>query len=105
MTAEAQVHVGDIDTKFEVQILDQDGLIVSLVGATALTMTFQKPDGTVLTVTATVSTTGLDGKMYYDSISTTLDQDGKWVVQGKVVFSNGLWHTGTKSFYVAPNLA
>lgn len=97
-------HVGDVGTAFEVTIKDQDGAVVNLAGASALVMTFQKPDGTSSNKPAQLSSTGADGKMKYVTITGDLDQNGTWAIQGHVTLSDGDWHSDVHKQRVDANI-
>jgi len=59
------------------------GLDISAANGT-FSLEAEKPDGTPLTWTVTV-TDGPNGACYYDTISTDLDVDGEMRIQGKWV--------------------
>jgi hypothetical protein len=77
----SKVYVGDTGT-----LIDLD-TGVSLVGATVLEIKARKPDGTVVTWTATASTTHLQ----YTTLNNTLDQHGIWKLQASVTLPSGKW--------------
>lgn len=85
----AKIRVGDVGTVLRVRVLDQDGAAQDLTGAT-LVMYLRKPDGSVLTKTPTVTTTGTDGRMYYTAVSGDWDAAGPWAVQVKLTYSASL---------------
>ena len=58
---------------------------VDIGAATTLTIYLTKPDGTVLTKTATLYTDGSDGKMKYQVSDDMLADKGLWVIQGFAV--------------------
>ena len=104
MTEQA-VHVADIGTLIEVTVMD-GAQVVDISGCTTRQIYLQKPSGSVLQKTASLSGDGTDGKMRYVSQSGDFDQHGFWYVQAYVVFPSGKeWHTTTESFPVHPNLA
>jgi hypothetical protein len=100
----AQIHVGDIGTRFTATIVDENDAAVDVSAATTLAMFFKKPDGTTVTKTPAPVTTGADGRVRYTSLANDLDQAGKWQVQGKAVLPDGTWHTEVHAFMVAANL-
>ena len=74
----AEIHVGDKGTVFEATMRDENGAIVNLSTATLLQIVFAKPDGSVVTKTAAMSTNGSDGKLRWTtSASSDLDQIGR----------------------------
>ena len=102
--SEAEIHVGDVGTRFELTLEDGDGNAVDISSATTLQLVFRKPDGTVLEVTATLSGAGTDGKLYYDSVDGDIDLAGQWRVQAYVLMTGFEGHSGEKLFTVHKNL-
>jgi len=100
----AEIHVGDTGTKLELTVYDENNAVLDLSGATTRQITIAKPDGSVITRSATLSSDGTDGKMYITSASTDFDMPGVYSIQGYVVFSNGEWHTDITTFHVHENL-
>ena len=98
-----EVRVGDIGTRFKVTLKD-GASVVSISSATTKQIILKKPDGTKLTKSATFSSDGTDGIMYYDTVSGDLDVAGVWKLQGKVVISAGTFSTDIYSFKVHRNL-
>ncbi len=98
-----EVHVGDIGTVFEVTIKDNTS-VVDISSATTMQIIFRKPDGSRLEKTATLTNSGVDGKMEYTSVSGDLDRHGSWKLQGRVVMSGGAWRSSVGNFDVYPNL-
>lgn len=99
-----EIHIGDIGTVFEVTL--KDGVdIVDISGATVLQIIFEKPDKTIITNTAVLSSGGVDGKMKYTiSLASELDIKGNWKIQGKVTLPTGSWSTDIDKFKVYENL-
>lgn len=100
----AEVHVADVGTIFEATIRDQDGTVVDISAATTKQLLLRKPDGTLLTKVASLTTTGTDGKMQYTTVANDLDQPGLWRIQGYVVVGAGSWHTDIYDARVHPNV-
>ncbi len=100
----AEVHVGDIGTEFRPRFLDETGAVINIAAATVKHVIFQKPDGTVITRTATLYTDGTDGKAKYDSIAGDLDLAGTWLWEGYVEIASGKWHSDIHRFTVVANL-
>jgi hypothetical protein len=99
-----EIHVGDKGTRFAITVYDGT-TAVDISASTARTLEFRKPDGTIFTATAALTTGGTDGGMYYDvPTTTTLDQSGRWKMQGVVSFSGSVFHTDVYPFLVEPNL-
>lgn len=99
----AEIHHFDEGTVFEAQLVD-GAAILPLTAALTRELLFQKPDGTLVTKPAVLSTDGTDGKMEYVSEPGFLDQTGIWRWQPYVVFAAGEWHGDTHVFAVVPNL-
>jgi hypothetical protein len=100
----AEVHVGDVNTRFLATLKDQDTTVVDITSATVMKFKFRKPSGTVVERTASRLNAGDDGKMKYDSITNDLDEAGEWIVQGYVEVGSGKWHTDPFQFTVYPVL-
>lgn len=96
--------VGDVGVKIVVQVLDQDGEIIDIGGATGLKIKLQKPDGTAVDKTALLFSDGSDGKMYYATVSGDLDQAGLFLVQGKLTLGGTPKSTRVAGMTVAINV-
>lgn len=101
--AQPEIHVGDIGTTFEVT-LKQSAAVVDLSSATVKQIYFMKPDGSTLTKTASFTTDGTDGKIYYNTTTGDLDTAGDWQLQAVVTFGASVWHSSIAAFAVFPNL-
>lgn len=99
----AEIHVGDIGTRFTATIVDADGAPVDVSSAT-LTMDFKKPTGATVTKIPALVTTGVDGKIVYTTLANDLDVAGPWQVQAYAVMPAGSWHTDVHRFPVLSNL-
>lgn len=99
----SEIHEGDIGTKLLVTVTD-DGTVVDISSASALSIFIRKPNGTILTRTGTLETDGTDGKMYYITVSGDLDAAGNYKIQGQVVLPSGSYYTSTATFKVHCNL-
>jgi hypothetical protein len=98
------IHVSDENVTFTFTIME-NCVAISVASVTLKTLTFTKPSGSTLTKTASFSTDGTDGNIYYASIAGDLDEAGIWNVQAKVQFGSGSsYHSETKKFKVLPNL-
>lgn len=100
----AEIHVGDVGTIFEATVKDEDGAIVNISAATTLHMVFRRPNRHAVTKAATLSSSGVDGKMRYVAQVDDLDAAGLWSLQGFVVLPDGAWHSDKTSFVVHANL-
>ncbi len=101
------IHEGDIGTQFIVQVVDaltEDA--IDLTAYDTLEILFQKPDGTVVTQTATLYD-ATNGKIKYTTVDGNLTPSGQWQLQGHVAHSgNSTDHkTEVIEFKVYANLA
>jgi hypothetical protein len=103
--AAGEIRVGDIGTVFECTVRDQDGKVVDISSASTKQMIFKTASGKTLTKTASLSSSGTDGKMKYVTIAGDLDKAGGWIVQGKVTLPGGTWKTDWSKFDVYGNLS
>lgn len=102
--ARIEVHKDDIGTRFELTFKD-DGIVVDISSATVTKeVIFEKPDGTILTKTASFVTDGVDGKLQYVTVSSDIDVAGIWKLQGKVVLTAGTYKSSMHEFRVFENL-
>jgi hypothetical protein len=100
----AQIHVGDTGTVFTLIVRDTRGL-VPLANYPTRQMIFVKPNNTIVTKTATLTTDGTDGKMQYVTADGDLDATGLWKLQGYVAInSDNHWHTDVVTFQVVANI-
>jgi hypothetical protein len=95
-----KLFMSDRGTELIAQVHDFDGQPLSLVGATALVILAQKPDGTTVTWIASPGSVMFpdtkpvtSGFMHYVILSGDLDQSGKWEFQGRVTLPSGTWHS------------
>ena len=99
-----EIRVGDVGTRFEDTVYDQDGVVVDISTASNLDMIFRKPDDTAVVKTAVLTGDGTDGKMEYTTIADDLDQPREWQRQGLVEVGGGSWRTDIIKFRVHDNL-
>lgn len=98
--------VGDVGTALVVQIVNQCGDVVDVSAGTGLTIYLQKPDGTVLTKTAVLDTTGLDGMIRYNTIASDFSAAGLYKTFGRVTLpTGGPWSSIDTEFLVQGNWA
>ena len=86
----AKIHTGDTPD-FEHTMRDDDDVIVDISSPITLTMFLLKPDGTVLTKTASLVGDGTDGLMHYQVLTADLDAQGDWSRQAYVKTAGGEW--------------
>jgi len=105
--AKNEIHFGDIGTKFLITIKDADSTVdISGTGATAANkrIIFKKPSGTTVDQAASFNSDGIDGKLYYTTVSGDLDEDGIWKMQAKVIITGQTFHSDIHTFKVHRNL-
>lgn len=98
------IHRDDIGTELVIPMVDEAGTAIDVSGATTKQIWLGKPDGVVLTKTASNDTTGTDGKIKWVTVSGDLSVAGEWTIQGYVVVSGQEWHSAVSKFTVAQNL-
>lgn len=80
------ISLGDIGTDLQITITE-NGVPANLSSASAIEIELIKPDGQVLTKSASFITDGLDGKIRYITVADDIDQIGTWSYRGIVTFS------------------
>ena len=102
--AQQEIHQNDVGTTLTVTIADE-GTAVNISAAATKVIKLTKPDGTVLSKSASFTTDGTDGKMYWVAVSGDFDTVGPMRIQGVVTFSGGVQYSSEiKSFPVHSNL-
>ena len=96
--------VGDVKVRLILTIYEDDA-ILDISTSTAKSIIIRKPNGEILTVTATFLTDGSDGKIYYDTVSGDLDQSGMYKIQGSLLINSGIYKSSVKMFRVECNLS
>lgn len=96
----ARIQKNDWGIRFEITIKDQDGTVVDVSGATTKQIIFKSPGGDVSAKTATFTTNGTDGKIYWDSTTSFLATAGRWKMQGLYIDANQQNRTEQTYFYV-----
>src|SRR5678815_3372512 len=92
---------GDIGTVIELTIQDENGAAVDVSTAAVKQILMRAPSGSVLTKTASFTTTGADGKIRYTTISGDLSEDGIWTVDGYIeIGTTPKFHTTAFQFQV-----
>ncbi len=98
-----KVFVGDIGTAFR-GTFKEDGTAIDISSASVMQIKFEKPDGTIVTQTASFFTDGTDGVIEYLSVSGDLSIGGKWRLQGFVTMASWTGHSDIVNFKVYDNL-
>ena len=99
-----EVHVDDVGTVFQVTIKDEDEVVVDVSNALTKTIYFRKPNGTLLTKTASFVTDGTDGQIKYTTESGDIDAAGNWSLQSFVDFGTTEFYSDIHKFTVYNNL-
>jgi hypothetical protein len=99
----SEIHVNDIGTRFLATIQD-GGSIVDISNASQIQMIFRRPNDEVFSRVGSLLSSGVDGKVYYDTISGDLISPGLHKLQAKVYLPNGTYYTDIYSFQVHCNL-
>ena len=86
----------DIGTLLIATVVEK-GKPVPLPGDTVAIFRIQKPNGTVLTKTATIVGDGSSGQVQYVIVEGDLDSTGTYYFQGKVSFDGGSWSSGIQA--------
>ena len=98
-----EIHQYDVGTIFRVTLMD--GTVAADVsGATAKSIIFSKPSGTVVEKDAAFYVDGSDGIIQYTTVTDDLDETGTWKIQARVTLATGTWSSDTQKFKVYPNL-
>jgi hypothetical protein len=106
MTDNDIIHVGDVGTVITLTIYEDDGTtVVDVSSATTKTIYFKSPSGTKKNATASFTTDGKDGKIYYTTVAGFIDTAGVWEVQGYVEIGTAKYYSTKGRFQVHGNLA
>jgi DUF4097 and DUF4098 domain-containing protein YvlB len=101
---DSDIQVGTVGLELEITVYEGD-VVVDLSTATGLNIVLRKPNGTVLIKTASFSTDGTDGEIYYKTITGDIDVNGMWRVQAHVVSPSFDVYSTVIPFVVNKNLA
>jgi hypothetical protein len=101
--AAGEIHYEDIGVQFLITLKDGDD-IVDISSANPSQIKFHKPNGNVVTKTASLYTDGSDGKLYYVASSGDIDQVGNWKIQAYVGLGPYRFSSDIARFVVYPNL-
>jgi len=106
---EESLQVGSIGAIIEVLIQEFDNdtntdIPSNLSSATTLTINLKRPDNTILSKAGTLSTNGVDGKMYVITGNDDINVEGTYYIQGFVVSSGWEGYSSIGKFEVHNNL-
>lgn len=99
-----EIHVDDIGVRFTVTIKDGED-IVDVSSASLKQLLFQRPNGSILTKTASLFSDGTDGIIIYTTTSGDLSEAGNWKLQGYVEFGSSHYHSDVVTFRVHRNIS
>lgn len=98
-----EIHVDDVGTIYRATITD-NGTVVDISTVTTKQFIIRKPDGTLLTVAASFTNSGTDGKMQYTFVAGDLSLVGYYRIQAYLVFSaTQKWKSDFDQFKVYAN--
>ena len=99
----SEIHLNDIGTRFLATIKD-NGIVVNISNASQIQMIFRRPSDELFYRVGSLLTSGIDGKVYYDTVSGDLTEIGMHKLQAKVYLPSGTYYTDIYSFQVHCNL-
>lgn len=102
--AAGEIHNGDIGTVIEFTITDQNGTVVDVSTASTKQILLRTPYGKTMTKTAVFSSTGVDGKIKYVTVSGDINAAGDWTAQAYIITSAGSWKSDLNAISVYANL-
>lgn len=100
-----EIRLNDVGVRIKATIYDLDGNVVDLSSYTTLTFNFEKPDGSIIPKTASLSTDGMDGQVEYITESGVIDQIGIWNFQVYVVLGVNSYSSTETRFRVTRKLS
>ena len=103
------LQVGVIGAKLEVQILEYDedtktDIEVDISGSSTKEIIIQRPDKTLLTRNAVLSTDGVDGKMHVITVLDDINIEGSYYIQGYIITNGWNGRSTIGEFEVHDNL-
>ena len=99
----SEIHVNDIGTRFLATIQD-NGTVVDISNASQIQVIFRRPSDEVFYRVGSLLNSGIDGKVYYDTVAGDLVDVGMHKLQAKVYLPSGTYYTDIYSFQVHCNL-
>lgn len=95
------IRQSEVGVQLGVTAVDSQSAAIDISGAQTLTMRFERPDGSRITKTASLTGDGTDGKLHFATTADFPDTPGWWSRQGEVVWANGTKYiTGRVDFKV-----
>lgn len=101
------VHVGDIGTSLQLNLVDENGTAIDVSAATTKSIVLLSPGGTASTKTAAFVTDGTNGQIrYVTTAAADLNEAGTWKMQASIVVTSALtFKSDAAVFIVAANLS
>lgn len=96
---------GDVGVVFTITIVDDNGAVIDISSFTDFKMKFELPDRSTQSFTATLVTTGEDGKITYTTETGLFDLIGVYKVQGWVSDGSQIFSTREAEFVVLESIA
>lgn len=87
-----------------VAVVDEDGNPINLMTASSKQLLILTPQGTTIAKTASLLTSGVDGKLYYTTAAADLKEVGTYQVQAKFIIGGKLQTTRRAKFRVGENI-
>lgn len=103
MACSTDIRVGDIGVTFKVTISDC-GTAVDISSASTKQILLYKPDGSLLTKSASFFTDGTDGILTYSTISGDVDVAGFWRIEAHVIIGSSEYYSEIERFRVYNHL-
>jgi hypothetical protein len=85
MAVAQELQMNAVNAKIEITNVE-DGVVLDVSTVTSKQIIFKKPNGTLVTKTASFTTTGVDGKIKYMTEVAFLDAAGTWQMQAILTF-------------------
>ena len=104
MSCEATPHVGQIGLELVVEFLDgTTGDAIDVSAASQKFIYLTSPSGTTTEHAASLDTTGVDGKIRYNTQAGDLSEDGVWQIQGWAKVGTDEFDGAESNFEVKPS--
>lgn len=103
MACTTDIRVGDVGVAFKVTIEDC-GSIVDVSAASTKEILLYKPDGSVLTKTASFFTNGTDGIIQYATVVGDINMAGFWRIEAHVILGASEYYSEIERFRVYNHL-
>ena len=105
----ANLQVGSINVNIEVEITEYNEatkttIPVDISSASTIKITVKRPDNTIIEKSASLTSDGTDGKMYFLTVANDLNMEGTYRIQGYVVMAGWDGSSSIGEFEVDDNL-